>query len=189
MTTPRLGLTPTLAGIALCVALLSGLAAPAGAQSTSSFYYDSHGQLITTGRSDGLVRNYSYDLASNRTAASSQVLTPHAAPDRLASGEILFQGQWLNSPDGRFGMTLQADGNLVLYRHATGAALWGSNTLSRATVFLAMQSDGNLVLYGPQSQVIWMSGSHGANPNAAMQNDGNFVVTASPNWSTQTCCY
>jgi hypothetical protein len=43
-------------------------------------------------------------------------------------------------------LTLQSDGNLVLYTR-TGKALWSSGTGGKGVSDLVMQNDGNLVLY------------------------------------------
>ena len=59
-------------------------------------------------------------------------------------------------------LTLQPDGNLVLYE-VGGAALWDSGTVGKEADRLVVQGDCNLVLYGkghgPGTSVLWTSGT------------------------------
>jgi hypothetical protein len=98
--------------------------------------------------------------------------------DRLNENESLAPGQSIVSSDGRFSLTLQPDGNLVLGR--VGAeARWSTNTAGRGAVRLTMQSDGNLVLYTATLVALWSSGTWGhAGAWAILQPDGNLVVYA-----------
>jgi hypothetical protein len=104
----------------------------------------------------------------------------------IASGAGLASGQGVSSCDGRFQLTMQGDGNLVL--NQSGASLWASATPGNPGASLSMQTDGNLVVSTGGSQV-WASNTPG-NPGAslAIQNDGNVVIYASgtPLWSTGT---
>lgn len=69
------------------------------------------------------------------------------ARNRLYSNEELRQNQEIRSANGQYRLTLQPDGNLVLYRNGT-QALWASGTSGRPEITrCAMQIDGNLVLY------------------------------------------
>jgi RHS repeat-associated protein len=92
---------------------------------------------------------------------------------QLNNNQILSQGQSITSPDARFVLALQSDGNLVEYG-PTGA-IWSSNTSNGYQ--LIMQPDGNLVLYSSTGTPVWSSNSLG-DPTAALriQNDGNLVV-------------
>lgn len=61
-------------------------------------------------------------------------------------------------------LTLQKDGNLVIYPNAADAtagtgAVWASNTSSDPGDTLFLQPDGNLVLYGTYGNVLWQSGT------------------------------
>ena len=121
----------------------------------------------------------------------------------LNPGEGLGNAQTLNSCDGRFSLTMQQDGNLVLYRNPIiylfdGAALWSSNTPgnNRRNTSVFMQGDGNLVVYNDPFiswTPIWNSGTPGYwNSWLALQNDGNMVLYypgGSYTWNSQTCCY
>ncbi len=108
---------------------------------------------------------------------------PAMARNILRSGQMIYQGEALKSPNGRFKLVLQNDGNLVLYDR--GRALWSSGTNGKNARKLVMQSDGNLVLYGPNGPV-WAtntSGNRGA--YLMLQDDGNLVIYKAV-WSTHT---
>lgn len=93
----------------------------------------------------------------------------------LHAGESLRRGQQITSNSGRFTLSFQTDGNLVLY--AGQRAIWSSGTAGSAAQTLIMQTDGNLVLYGASNSALWASntaGNQGA--FAVLQDDGNFVV-------------
>jgi hypothetical protein len=110
----------------------------------------------------------------------------------LASGATLTGGQELVSPDGRYSLIMQRDGNLVLYEGAvscltascSGDALWNSGTGGDAGAYVTMQSDGNLVVYYNGSAA-WNSSTWGFSGDyLQLQNDSNLVIYASghPVW-------
>jgi len=106
---------------------------------------------------------------------------PVLAKDILASGQMLYKGETLKSPNGQYKLILQKDGNLVLYDG--GRAIWSAGTQDKHTNKLVMQNDGNLVLYGPNGP-LWAtntSGNRGA--YLKIQNDGNLVIYKAV-WST-----
>jgi hypothetical protein len=111
----------------------------------------------------------------------------------LASGGELAQGGFMTSQDGRFTLSLQTDGNLVLYFGTE--ALWGSGTTNGVTA--RMQPDGNLAVFDRNDTALWDSGTNN-NPGAwlAVQTDGNMVIHSPPAatsetalWATNTCCH
>jgi hypothetical protein len=109
-------------------------------------------------------------------------------PSKLTQGQTLFVRQRLLSPNGRFLLTQQPSGNLVLYDN-TGKGLWASGRLGR-NYRTVMQSDGNLVQYTPAHNTVWATGTHHtAATTATMQSDGNFVLYSSSGkavWATHT---
>ena len=171
-------------------ASLSILAASAGIYcsapvwgETQSFAYDSLGRLIATFRSggpnDGKVSKSNYDALGNRSSYVSET-----ASFRLNAGQSHV------SPDGRFSLIMQTDGNLVLYQLGV-AALWATGT-SGPNFYAVFQTDGNLVVYTSGNSPVWSSAT-GGNTRAylSVQNDGNTNIYNGAGqviWSTNTCC-
>lgn len=93
----------------------------------------------------------------------------------------------ITSPDGRFRLLMQGDGNLVLYEG--NSALWSSQTNGSGASLAAFGLDCRLAVYaGGVAQ--WSSGAT-ANTgcNLALQNDGNLVIyspSSSPVWASNT---
>jgi hypothetical protein len=109
--------------------------------------------------------------------------------DKLLVDEVLNADESRTSPDGRFTLVQQGDGNLVLYNNQTGSPLWSSGTCCWSyPTSTRMQADGNLVVtsWAP----MWSSGTAGnSGAELVVQSDGNVVIYAedgTPLWSTQT---
>jgi predicted alpha/beta hydrolase family esterase len=94
----------------------------------------------------------------------------------LRAGQALMPGQVLASPDRRYHVAYQHDGNLVVYR-ADGAPVWSAGTAGRSAGQALMQSDGNFVVYDAGGVPVWHTSSWN-NPGAylSMQNNGAFVI-------------
>ncbi len=105
---------------------------------------------------------------------SCTIALPAFARDTLGSGEMLYKGETLKSPNGQYQLILQNDGNLVLYNGSK--AIWSTGTQGKQGRKLIMQSDGNLVLYG-RGGPIWATNTSG-NRDAYLkiQNDGNLAI-------------
>jgi surface antigen len=107
--------------------------------------------------------------------------------DHLNAGDKLYPGHYLQS--GRFSLTLQSDGNLVLYGPAY-QYLWTSGTNGMSVAYATQQSDGNFVLYDGSNNAVWNSGTSGSGATKAMlQSDGNFSLNTSSGtsvWSTHS---
>lgn len=108
--------------------------------------------------------------------------------DGLKIGESLGVDQQLSSPNGKYVLTMQGDGNLVLSEG--GTTVWSSGTTGSGAVKADMQSDGNFVLYKATGEAAWDANTDD-HPGATLklQDDRNLVVYA-PNgdalWSTDT---
>jgi hypothetical protein len=138
--------------------------------------------------------NYGFDVvASNSggvTWAPAQSATtlglPAASDSNLLPNGSLQPGEAIFSPDGRFSLAMQGDGNLVL--SAPWGAIWSTNTSGQTGSYATMQSDGNFVVYNG-SRSVWDSGTWGK-PGAylQLQNDGNMVIyqNGAALWSTNT---
>ena len=137
-----------------------------------------------------------YDANGTKICYSDWVFIQRSSIDTihcgyLSKGEYLSTGKTVNSCDGRFSLTMQTDGNLVLYQTG-GSALWSTQTNGTNAQFAYMQHDGNFVLYNPSGYPLWNSGTWG-NPGSwfAVQSDGNLVVYAPDGhwrWQSYTCC-
>jgi hypothetical protein len=134
--------------------------------------------------------------------SSGSFCEPLTATDRLQSGQCLARGGVkLHSPDGRFTLWLQNDGNLVLYQDTT--PLWSTGTSATSPTsgaeWLSNQNDGNLVLYNngvvtSSSQALFNTGTSGNGQSTLiLQNDGNLVLyrnsDGAATWASNTCCH
>lgn len=98
---------------------------------------------------------------------------PAPATDHLPAGSFLRPGQALVG--GEFVLSMQGDGNLVIYRG--GRAEWSTRTAGRPGAFLSFQTDGNAVVYDGGGRPLWTTGTHGRGGNRlVMQRDGNLVI-------------
>jgi hypothetical protein len=113
------------------------------------------------------------------------VVSPTAAngsiDNTLSASEELSRGNHIMSQDTHSILTLQPDGNLVVYSNFTNP-VWSSNSQNQSVTKLVMQADGNLVLYNQSNAPVWASGTAG-NPGArsVLQPDGNLVIYSSSN--------
>jgi pimeloyl-ACP methyl ester carboxylesterase len=115
--------------------------------------------------------------------------SPPAFRDTLTSDQALYPGERITSGDGRFWLTYQWDGNLVLYR-PDGSAIWHTGTYGTSAGRVVMQSDGNLVVYTGAGAAVWSSRTSGyGSARLLLQNDGNLVIYTAGGaaiWSTNT---
>jgi hypothetical protein len=123
---------------------------------------------------------------------------PAATQAPLPAGSMtLTPGQGVWSANGAYCLTLQTDGNLVLYT-AGGQALWATGTNGQKVQAALMQTDGNLVVYAPNKpdgslHPLWASNTYGnSGARLAVQNDGNLVIytaQGTPIWASNTAAY
>jgi hypothetical protein len=115
----------------------------------------------------------SSDACPTQYAQTANGCPPPPPNDTLGTGETLYVDQSRTSQDGRYRLTVQQDGNLVLYG-PTGA-VWATGT-GGSNARLVMQHDGNLVLYNGGGGVMWCTNRYGSNARLVVQNDSNLVV-------------
>lgn len=104
------------------------------------------------------------------------VVTPPPPPcGKLLVDGVLASGKTLASCNGAHVLTMQADGNLVLYS-PVGLA-YATGTVS-AGAFLKMQGDGNLVLFSAAGAPLWSTRTAG-HPGATLtvQNNGDLAIS------------
>lgn len=113
----------------------------------------------------------------NRLYSQANVIPSTTAP--VATNQFLHTGtayvgnfSWVS---GEFTLTMQTDGNLVIYKG--GTATWSSKTFMFPNATLVMQRDGNLVIYNTKREPVWSSKTFGNQDGYAMlDNKGQLVV-------------
>ena len=113
---------------------------------------------------------------------SSSVSVPFTGTSYAASANQTWTGSNTH-------VVFQNDGNLVVRRNDTDAALWASNTSGYPSATLSFQGDGNLVIYNG-STPLWASGTAGATGDTAfLTAGGDFEIDAGQGqrlWDTAT---
>ncbi len=120
-----------------------------------------------------LVPGVAGTLAAAVMSATAATTPP---PSVLSANGILSSGQYLQSPDGHFRLTMGAGGSL--YESVTGIrTTWSTGTSKYTGARAFMQVNGNLVIYDPSNTAVWSSNSPSAGcPRLVLQNDGNLVI-------------
>ena len=127
-----------------------------------------------------------------RAYGSTTAPPPMKVQCGLNANEAITAGQSVASCDKRFELSMQTDGNLVLYQLSPFKAIWATMTQRQGGYKAFMQDDGNFVLYTVGGVALWSTHTYG-NPGSALalQNDGNLVLYEPGNhaaWSSHTCC-
>lgn len=107
----------------------------------------------------------------SRTALSARTIPP---------------GGSIRSANGRYALTYQVDGNLVLVDTAS-IVLWASNTGGVPGAAI-LQRDGNFVIYNKAGESIWSTGTSGTGVRIEVGDDGVVSIVAQDGrsiWSTQ----
>ena len=106
----------------------------------------------------------------------------------LTMNQCLTVGKSIYSANRNYRLTMQTDGNVVIYGDDKPA--WHTNTYGKGAIKLCMQGDGNLIAYN-QTSPVWASNTHrtGSSPyKLVMQDDGDLVIYDSGNqrtWSSR----
>ncbi|KAI9844336.1 MAG: hypothetical protein M1837_005640 [Sclerophora amabilis] len=116
-------------------------------------------------------------------------LKPISQKDRLQVGEMLLPGQALMSPNGRYQLALQDDGNFVLYDGSK--ATWAiGTTLAVSAVRVEMGDDDNLVvLRGTETWATNTQRRAGDGRGALIMRDDGIAVVVSDGtiiWATNS---
>ena len=108
--------------------------------------------------------NLAYDMKFGNAALG--VLCPDL-DFTMENGKDLF------SENGKFRLSFQSDGNLILYKG--DEVLWNTETTGNDGASFKFQSNGDAIIYKDE-KFIW-SNNQGSNPNSFLlvQNDGNFI--------------
>ena len=127
-------------------------------------------------------------IPSGTATPSNCANSTPASCGTLTDNHQLNANQSLTSCNGDYALTMQGDGNLVLYK--SGSPLWASNTSGSSAAEAVLQGDGNFVLYTASGSPVWASNTAGnTGDDLVVQNDGNVVIytsTGAPLWATGT---
>ena len=107
--------------------------------------------------------------------------------DTLLLGGRLNGGSYLLSGGGAYKALMQTDGNFVIYKVATGKAIWSTGTYQYPGGYLLLrQSDSQIVIYDANNVPRWASWNGGIATKLVMQADGNlgFFGLLGPLWSS-----
>ena len=98
----------------------------------------------------------------------------------MPQGNQLGIGAALESPNKRFRLDMQSDGNLVLYKEPEHRPIWHTDTVGKGGFRANLQRDGNFVVYTESSVPIWNSHTQDriGNNYLMLQDDGNLVIYA-----------
>jgi len=147
----------------------------------AEFFYYADGKPSWTNRGNGTSSRYFYDGKGNLAQGEEFVFLPEPV---FAGTTVLTLNQSLVL--GRYTLTLQSSGNLVLTEN--GVPRWSTGTSNGNS--LVMQTDGNLVLYTSGGAAAWATWTQGnANATFRLQNDGNLVVYSTSmqvKWASNT---
>lgn len=111
----------------------------------------------------------------HRRPAPHARATATADVSRLASGHSLAPGASLRSPDGRYRLTMQRDGDVVLVGPA--GTLWHTGTAGFRGSSLVQERGGDLVVRGTEGQPLWISWTLGrSGASTVVRSDGTLAV-------------
>ncbi|KAH7626877.1 hypothetical protein B0T09DRAFT_35761 [Sordaria sp. MPI-SDFR-AT-0083] len=82
---------------------------------------------------------------------------PEAKRDRLKGGQRLLAGEALTSPNGRFTLTFQNDGNFVLYEGSEPRWASGGHSYGQGGGWLLLTTDGNMTSFEDDQSSQWSS--------------------------------
>ena len=91
----------------------------------------------------------------------------------------LQKGKWYSSPNDKYFLVFQGDGNLVLYRNNSSTSrtpYWSSGTTGCDADFCQLQTDGNFVIYDKYSRPVWCTDSYKSPSGLFINNNGELFV-------------
>ena len=118
-------------------------------------------------------RPLTFMYAINKAIANGDIVYPS-----LDAGQVLAPDQSVSSPDGKFQLVYQRDGNLVLY-DSDRVRAWSSETEGETAGRAMMEADGDFAIYDAGGSQVWSAGT-GSHPGSYLivQNDGHLAVYA-----------
>ncbi len=153
------------------------------------YNYDYYGHYNERTLPVSNVSNFIHFKDISSAPATVKITGQFDGSNTLLPGQILLAGHYIMSNNVRYVLTMQSDGNLVLYGDGP-VALWSSRTSGLGGTGVVMQSDGNLVMYNSVGKAIWNSQTGGQGISQVnVQSDGNTVIYNSNSaaiWNTKT---
>jgi GH24 family phage-related lysozyme (muramidase) len=102
---------------------------------------------------------------------------PPANVTIVANAGSIGSGQSILSPNGKWKLAMQADGNLVERSVASGRALWTSKTPNHTGARLLMRADGVLAIVASNGAVVWSTPTYGVKgARLTLGDDANVIV-------------
>lgn len=105
--------------------------------------------------------------------ATGAVGAPTLLGSSLDVDEKLEADDYLRSPNQRFRLYMQKDGNLVV--RDGEQALWESRTAGAGS-FAYLQKDGNFVVRSASGKALWTSRTSGTGVRLTLRDDGDVVI-------------
>jgi hypothetical protein len=134
--------------------------------------------VVAITASSGTSQTATHAAFAARTGSFLLVNSAGTPPGQLNPGQRITSGTQIASPDGKFVLQMQSDGNLVL-RAPGNIPLGDTRTAGHNGAIAVMQTDGNFVLRAPGNIPVWASGTDG-HPGTVLQvqDDGAVVLYA-----------
>jgi hypothetical protein len=128
--------------------------------------------------SSGTSQTATHAALAARTQSFLLLNSTGTPPGQLSPGQQITSGTQIASPDGKFVLQMQSDGNLVL-RAPGNIPLGDTHTAGHDGTIAVMQTDGNFVLRAPGNIPVWASGTDGHSGTVLqVQDDGGVVLYA-----------
>jgi hypothetical protein len=116
---------------------------------------------------------FTFMYAVSKVIANGDIVYPS-----LDAGQALTPDQSVSSPDGKYRLVYQREGDLVLYG-PDRTRVWSSETLGETAGRAIMEAGGGLVVYDADGSEVWTAGT-GGHPGAyvVVENDGRVAIYA-----------
>ena len=125
-------------------------------------------QMTCNQTNDNKKTDTSTGVATNGTQAASCTLTDYQwKVDTYHATDVK-----LNSPNGKYYLTFQTDGNLVGYKTDDKLVTFSAGTYGNTNALLQIDAKGNVAIYKADGTQIWQTNTTGDNVNLAIDNNG-----------------
>jgi hypothetical protein len=130
---------------------------------------------------DGQVTFASSYNTEGKAAAAARAAKAEEDRTSLQPGRALNLGEFIESPNRSYVLTLQTDGNATIVRRSDNRPIWqtrsgGNRPYTGQGRNLVMQPTGELIVYGDAGRIAYTTNTKVPGSAAYMQDDGNLVV-------------